>query len=178
MTVTVQMPLTSAVTAMYQDAFGGSSMENGTTISTFDLRQHDCQQELGTQARLCWRKETSHVDGHALSTVHHPIPYRFVIAQGSSLNVQNRRKIFPPEIKGVSTSQHMSHSVIRLACSLAVGCGGSLRHLALLFSALFLRPMTKSSIKRWIDAVGTHVPTPEEMLQQWLALIPAKQMSP
>jgi len=36
--------------------------------------------------------------------------------------------------------------VIRLACYLAVVCGVSLRHIALLFAALFLIPITKSSI--------------------------------
>jgi hypothetical protein len=35
--------------------------------------------------------------------------------------------------------------------------------------------MTKSSIKRWIDAIGAHLPTPEEMLQQLLALTPATE---
>src|SRR3989449_8584479 len=80
-----------------------------------------------------------------------------------------------PTIQGVSTSQHMSHSVIRLACYLAVVCGVSLRHIALLFSALFLIPITKSSIKRWIDAIGAHLPTPEEMLQHLLALAPATE---
>jgi hypothetical protein len=69
----------------------------------------------------------------------------------------------------------MSHSVIRLACYLAVVCGVSLRHIALLFSALFLLPITKSSIKRWIDAIGAHLPTPEEMLRQLLALTPATE---
>jgi len=48
----------------------------------------------------------------------------------------------------------MSHSVIRLACYLAVVCGVSLRHIALLFAVLFLIPITKSSIKRWIDDIG------------------------
>jgi hypothetical protein len=43
----------------------------------------------------------------------------------------------------------MSHSVIRLSCYLAVVCGVSLRHVAVLFAALFLIPITKSSIKRW-----------------------------
>jgi hypothetical protein len=175
MAVTVQMQFTSAVTEMYQDAFVGSSIENGTTIITFDLRQHDFQQELGTQARLCWRKESYHVDVHELSTFHNPITYRFVLAQGSYLDAQNQRRYFTPEIKGVSTSQHMSHSVIRLACYLAVVCGVSLRHIALLFSALFLIPITKSSIKRWMDAIGAHLPTPEEMLRQLLALTPATE---
>ena len=85
MAVTVQMQFASAVTELYEDAFVGSSMENGTTIITFDLRQHDFQQELGTQARLWWRKASSHVDVHELSTFHTPITYRFIIAQGSYL---------------------------------------------------------------------------------------------
>ena len=175
MAVTVQMQFASAVTEMYQDAFVGSTIENGTTIIQFDLRQHDFQQALGTKAKLCWRKESYHVDVHELSTFHHPMTYRFILAQGSSLDDQNRRLYFTPEIKGVSTSQHMSHSVIRLACYLAVVCGVSLRHIALLFSALFLIPITKSSIKRWIDDIGSHLPTPEQMLQHLLARTPATE---
>jgi hypothetical protein len=69
----------------------------------------------------------------------------------------------------------MSHSVIRLACSLAVVCGVSLRHIALLFSVLFLIPITKSSIKRWIDDIGAHLPPPEEMLRHLLVLAPATE---
>jgi len=38
MAVIVQMQFASAVTAIYQDAFVGSSMKNGTTIITFDPR--------------------------------------------------------------------------------------------------------------------------------------------
>jgi Transposase len=175
MAITVQMQFESAVTEMYQDAFVGSSMENGVTIITFDLRQHDFQQELGRQARPCWRKESYHVDVHELSTFHNPITYRFIIAQGFYLDAQNQRRYFTPEIKGISTSQHMSHSVIRLACYLAVVCGVSLRHIALLFSALFLIPITKSSIKRWIDDIGSNLPTPEQMLQQLLILLPVTE---
>jgi len=40
---------------------------------------------------------------------------------------------------------------------------------------LFLIPITKSSIKRWIDDIGVHLPTPEEMLRQLLALAPATE---
>jgi hypothetical protein len=69
----------------------------------------------------------------------------------------------------------LSYSVIRLACYLAVVCGVSLRHIALLFSALFLIPATKSSIKRWIDAIGTRLPTPEEMLRHLLTRTPATE---
>src|SRR5262249_7863413 len=61
------------------------------------------------------------------------------------------------------------------ACYLAVVCGVSLRHLALLFSVLFLIPVSKSSMKRWIDDIGVHLPTPEEMLRHLLALAPATE---
>src|SRR2546426_6984656 len=175
MAVTVQMQFESVVTEIYQDAFVGSSIENGTTIIQFDLRQLDFQRALGTPSTICWRKEPYHVDIHELSTFHNPITYRFIVAQGSYLNDQNQRVSFTPEIKGVSTSQHMSHSVIRLACYLAVVCGVSLRHIALLFSVLFLIPITKSSIKRWIDDIGSHLPPPEAMLRHLLALAPATE---
>jgi hypothetical protein len=175
MAITVQMQFESVVTEIYQDAFVGSSIENGTTVIQFDLRRHNFQQELGTQATLCWRKESYHVDVHELSTFHNPMLYRFILAQGSYLNDNKERIYFTPAIKGVSTSQHMSHSVIRLSCYLAVVCGVSLRHVAVLFAALFLIPITKSSIKRWIDDIGSNLPTPEEMLRQLLALAPATE---
>ena len=173
MAVTVQMQFTSAVTERYQDACVGSAMENGTTIIQCDLRQHDFHSELGTQAKLWWRKDSYHVDVHELSTFHNPIAYRFIVAQGSSVNDHDQRMYFTPTIQGVSTSQHMSHSVIRFACYLAVVCGVSLRHMALLFSVLFLIPITKSSIKHWMDDIGAHFPPPEERLRHLLALAPA-----
>jgi Transposase len=175
MAVTVQMQFESAVTEMYQDAFVGSSIENGATIITFDLRQRDFHHELETASTLSWRKDAYHVDIHELSTFHNPIKYRFIVAQGYSLDAQNQRKYFTPAIQGVSTAQHMSHSIIRLACYLAVVCGVSLRHIAVIFSALFLIPITKSSIKRWIDDIGANLPSKEEMLQQLLASTPATE---
>src|SRR6266446_2559028 len=108
MAITVQRQLTSAVTEIYQDACVGSSLENGTTVIQFDLRQHNFQQELGTKATLCWRKESYHVDVHELSTFHNPMTYRFIVAQGAYVNDQDQRMYFTPTIKGVSTSQHMS----------------------------------------------------------------------
>jgi hypothetical protein len=175
MAVTVQMQCESAVTERYQDAFVGSSIENGATLITFDLRQRDLQQEFGMPSTLSWRKEASHVDMHALSTFHNPMKYRCILAQGSSLDAQNQRLYFTPEIQGVSTAQQMSHSVIRVACYRAVVCGVSLRHMALIFAALFLLAITKASIKRWIDDIGSHVPSQEEMLRQLLALTPATE---
>jgi len=151
----------------------GSSLAQGTTIIQCDLRKLDCQGALGTTATICGRQEPYQVALHELSTFHPPITYRFRVAQGAYRNAQNQRVDFTPAIKGGSTSQHMSHSVIRLACSLAVVCGVSLRPLALLLSALFLIPMTKASINRWMDDMGTPLPTPDERLRQLLALAPA-----
>ena len=173
MAVTVQMQFESVVTELYQDAFVGSSIENGTTIIQFDLRKLDFQCALGTTAPICWRQEPYHIDIHELSTFHNPLKYRFIVAQGYYLNDQNQRVYFTPEIQGVSTAQHMSHSIIRLACYLAVVCGVSLRHIALIFSSLFLIPITKSSIKRWIDDIGSNLPSQEELLQPLLAITPA-----
>jgi hypothetical protein len=175
MAVTVQMQFESVVTELYEDAFIGSSIENGTTIIQFDLRKRDFQRVLETTSTICWRKAPYSVEVHELSTFHNPIKYRFIVAQGSYLHDQHQRVYFTPDIKGVSTSQHMSHSAIRLACYLAVVCGVSLRHIALLFAALFLIPITKSSIKRWIDDIGPNLPTPEEMLRQLLAIAPATE---
>ena len=175
MAVTVQMPFESVVTELYQDAFVGSCIENGTTIIQFDLRKLDFQCALGTTATICWRQEPYHIDIHELSTFHNPIKYRFIVAQGYYLNDQNQRVYFTPDIQGVSTSQHMSKSIIRLCCYLAVVCGISLRQIALIFSSLFLIPITKSSIKRWIDDIGSHLPAPEEMLRHLLTLTPATE---
>jgi hypothetical protein len=167
------MQFESVVTAVYEDAFVGSSIEHGTTIIQCDLRQRDFQRALETPSTICWRKEPYAVEMHELSTFYNPIKYRFIVAQGSSLNEQHQRVSFTPDSKGVSTSQPMSHSVIRLACDLAVVCGVSLRHLALRFSVLFLRPIPKSSIQRWMDDIGSHLPAPEQMLRPLLALTPA-----
>jgi hypothetical protein len=175
MAVTVQMQFESAVTEMYQDTFVGSSIEDGATIITFDLRQRDVPHERGVPSTVSWRKEAYHVDVHELSTFYNPIKYRFILAQGFYLNGQNQRMYFTPEIQGVSTAQHVSHSIIRLACYLAVVCGVRLRHIALLFSSLFLIPITKSSIKRWMDDIGANLPSQEEMLQQLLAITPATE---
>jgi len=70
MAVTVQMQFELVVTEMYQDAFVGSSIENGTTIIQFDLRTLDFHRALGTTATICWRKDPYHVDIHELSTFH------------------------------------------------------------------------------------------------------------
>jgi len=175
MAVTVQRQFESVVTEMYEDAFVGSSIENGPTIIQCDLRKLDFQRVLETTSTICWRQAPYAVEIHELSPFHSPIKYRFIVAQGSYLNAQNQRVYFTPSINGVSTSQPMSHSGIRLACYLAVVCGVSLRHIALLFSGLFLIPMSKASMKRWIDGIGVHLPTPEAMLRHLLALAPATE---
>jgi hypothetical protein len=97
------------------------------------------------------------------------------LAQGYYFDEDGQRIDFTPEIKGVSTSQHMSHSIIRLSCYLSVVCGISLRQISLLFSYLFLISISKSSIKRWIDQIGSNLSTQDEMLKQLLVLKPATE---
>jgi hypothetical protein len=175
MAVTVQTQFESVVTQMYEEAFVGSSIENGTTVIKFDLRQLDFQRECGIPSAIYWRKDIYHVDVHELSTFHNPIRYRFIVAQGSYFDEDGQRIYFTPEMKGVSTSQQMSHSIIRLSCYLAVVCGVSLRQIALIFSFLFLISISKSSIKRWIDTIGSNLPSQEEMLQYLLVLKPVTE---
>jgi hypothetical protein len=173
--VTVPMQFESVVTQMYQDAFVGSSIENGTTTITFDLRLLDFQRPFGTSSTIYGPKAPYYINVHELSTFHNPIHYRFILTQGYYFDEDGKGVDFTPEIKGVSTSQHMSDSIIRLSCYLAVVCGVSLRQVALIFSCLFLIPITKSSIKRWIDNIGTHLPTQDEMLKQLLVLKPVTE---
>src|SRR6266704_1418457 len=111
MAVTVQMQFESVVTEMYEDAFIGSSIENGTTIIQFDLRKLDFQRVLETTSTICWCKAPYSVEVHELSTFHNPITYRFIVAQGSYVPDNDQRMYFTPTIQGVSPSQHRSHSV-------------------------------------------------------------------
>lgn len=175
MAVMVQSQFESVVTERYEEAFVGSSIENGTTLIKFDLRKLDFQRESGITSTIYWRTDTYHVDVHELSTFHNPIKYRFILAQGYYFDEDGERIYFTPEIKGVSTSQHMSHSIIRLSCYLAVVCGVSLRQIALIFSFLFLISISKSSIKRWIDTIGSNLPSQEELLQHLLVLKPVTE---
>jgi hypothetical protein len=175
MAVTVQTQFESVVTERYEEAFVGSSIENGTTLIKFDLRKLDFQRESGITSTIYWRTDTYHVDVHELSTFHNPIQYRFILAQGYYFDEDGERIYFTPEIKGVSTSQHMSHSIIRLPCYLAVVCGVRLRQIALIFSFLFLISISKSSIKRWIDTIGSNLPSQEELLQHLLVLKPVTE---
>ena len=171
----MQRQCTSAVTEMDQDAFVGSSMENGTTLILWDLRQHDLHQEWGTQATRCGRQASSHVDVPALSTFHHPMRERCLVAQGSSLEGQHPRLDCTPESKGVSPSQPLSHRGLRVACDLAVVCGVRLRPMALLCAALCLRPMTTSSINRGLADLGSHFPPPAQRLQPRRARTPVTE---
>jgi Transposase len=65
--------------------------------------------------------------------------------------------------------------VVRLAGDLAVVCGGRLRHIVLLFSALFLMPLTQSSLHSWMEDRGAPLPTPEARLRHLGALPPVPE---
>ena len=121
-----------------------------------DLRQRNVQPKLGTPSALCWRKDFSHLDMHALSTFHNPLQERCIVAPGSSLHDQSQRVYVPPDLQGGSPSQPMRTSSSRRAGSLAVVCGVRRRHLALRCAALLLMPLPKASITRWLEDIGSH----------------------
>ena len=99
MAVTVQSQFESVVTEMYEEAFGGSSIENGTTVITFDLRNLDFQRKSGITSTIYWRTDTYHVDVHELSTLHNPVKYRFILAQGYYFDEKGQRIYFSPKSK-------------------------------------------------------------------------------
>ena len=165
MAIRIETEFDSAVIQSNKDVFTKSYIENGTTIIEFDLRKRDYQKVFDIKSKIYWREPYT-VDVHEFSTYQNPIVYRFHISQGYYFKSKWKRIYFTPTIDGVSTQQHVSKSVIRLSCFLAVICGVTLRNIALIFSVLFHVPVTKSSIKRWIDEIGSNLPTEEEILKQ------------
>jgi hypothetical protein len=72
MAVTVQMQFASAVTELYEDAFIGSSIENGTTIIQFDLRKLDFQRIwtcASKRPKVSGRKLAAIVEPHESSKI-------------------------------------------------------------------------------------------------------------
>ena len=70
MAVTVQRPFELVILEMSQDACVGSSIDNGTTIITFNLRKLDFPRTLGATSPVCWRKNRR--QRAAPSPPHHP----------------------------------------------------------------------------------------------------------
>jgi hypothetical protein len=166
MPITIETHFDSAVVEANQDVFSRSYIEGTTTIIEFDMRKRDYRKELGTDSAIYWPSKSYEVDAHEFSTFHNPIVYRFILAQGYYFDDEGNRFDFTPKIAEVSTHQHISKSVIRLSCFLSVICGVSLRNIATIFSLLFLIPVTKSTIKRWIDEIGENLPSEEEILKK------------
>jgi len=164
MPITIQTEFGSAVAEANRDVFTRSYIENGNTIIESDMRMRDYRKEFGISSEISW-KESYKVDMHEFSTYHSPIIYRFISAQGHYSDGQGNRIFFNPEIAEVSTRQHMSKNIIRV----------SLRNIALIFKYLFSIPVTKSTIKRWIDEIGGNLPSEEEILKKLIEVkIPAQ----
>ena len=155
--VVIETRFESAVTEANGDTCVGSFIEDVKTVIEFDLRKRDWRKIGKTDSEIRWCKKTYTVDVHEFSTFHCPIIYRFVTGRGYFVNADGIREYFTPEPAEVSTRQHMSKSIIRMACFLVVVCGVTLRNAALIFSVLFKVPVTKSSIKRWIDEIGSRL---------------------
>ena len=155
MSVIIEAVFESAVTETNKDAYTGSYIEDRKTVIEFDMRYGDWQKTLKTDSEIYWYKETHTVGIHEFSTFHSPIIYRFVIGRGYYFRADGSRRYFTTEPSEVSVHHHMSRNIIRLSCFLTVICGVTLRNIALIYSALFQVPVTKSCIKRWIDETGS-----------------------
>ena len=166
MPVIIQSQFTSAAAEANQDVFTRSYMEGKNTIIEFDMRKRDYQEEEGIEHAICWPEKTYNIDIHEFSTFHNPIVYRFISGQGWYYDDRNRQIWFTPKIREVSARQHVSKSAVGLACFLAVICGVSLRNISTIFTVLFGIPVSKSSLKRWIDKIGSNLPSEEEILKQ------------
>ncbi len=170
MPVIIQSQFNSAVVEANLDIFTRSYTEGENTIIEFDIRKRDWQKEAGISHDVYWPEKTYNVDIHEFSVFHNPIVYRFISAQAWYYDDQNRQIWFTPKLREVSAQQHVSRGVLRLACFLAVICGVSLRNIATIFTVLFRIPVSKSSVKRWIDTIGSNLPSEEEILKQLLEL--------
>lgn len=170
MPITIQTQFTSAVVEDNQDVFTRSYIEEENTIIEFDMRKCDYQKEEGISSEIHWPEKTYNVDVHEFSTFHNPIVYRFISAQGWYYDDQRNRVWFTPKISEISAQQHVTKNVIRLACFLAVICGVTLRNISTIFTVLFQIPVSKSAVKRWIDEIGSSLPSEEEILKQLVEL--------
>src|SRR5215831_17639365 len=99
MAITVQMQFESAVTEMYQDAFVGSSIEDGATIITFDLRQHALPPDVGTTSTLSWRKEA-----YQTPPRHPGHQWELKLTGSSRENPRLAAPVFPSRICSCTTS--------------------------------------------------------------------------
>ena len=169
MSIIIKTKFESAVTEANSDIYTGSYIEGNSTIIEFDVRKRSYKKSLSAKSKIQWDQEYV-IEIKELSTLYCPIKYRFKMARGSYYDHDGCRVFFTPDIDEVSTSQHVSKSIVRLSSFLAVKCGITLRNIALLFTLLFLVETSKSSIKRWIDEVGKNLPTDEEILKMMIGV--------
>ena len=166
MAITIDVHFDSAVIDANMDIFVKSYIEDETTIIEFDTRKRNYKKLFGIKSRIKWGKEEYVIDVKELSTFYCPIVYRIIVTKGSYYDSTGVRRFFTPALEGVSTSQHVSKSIVRLCCFLAVNCGVTLRNIATIFTHVFLVPTTKSSVKRWIDEIGQNLPSDTALLEK------------
>ncbi|MBF0208166.1 MAG: transposase [Oligoflexia bacterium] len=165
----IKIQFESGVSNANKDLFTRSYIEDSVTIMEFDTRLRKYKGDDGSKLKIKWG-ECYKVDINELSTMYNAIKYRFILAKGAYSDSNGNRIFFTPNIEEVSTAQHISKSVVRLACYLAVICGVSLRNIATILTHLFLIDTTKSSVERWINEVGSSLPSEEEILKKLMAI--------
>jgi len=175
MAIEIKAQFTSAVTEENKDIFVDSYIEEGKTIIEFDVRKRNYKKRNNIKKRIKWDKQNYKIDIYELSSMYTSIIYRFNMFRGYYDEADGKRVSFTPEINEISTAQHVSKSAIRLSCYLAVNCGVTLRNIANIFREIFLIPISKSSIKRWIDDIGENLPKEEEILKEMIRIKEPKE---
>lgn len=170
MAIKIVTEFESSVTNENEDIYSKSYIENKATIIEFDTRKRNYKKVFNIRSNISWDKEVYTIDIREISTYLNQVVYRFIFSKGYYRDQNNKRIFFTPEINEISTSQHVSKSVIWLSCYLAVICGVSLRNIAHLFTHLFLVSVTKSSIDRWISQIGENLPSEEEILKRLITV--------
>ena len=112
MSIIIKTEFDSAVLELNKDIFSRSYIESGTSIIEFDSRKRSYKNFLDKESKIKWDKKTYTIDIKELSTFQNPIGYRFIMARGSYLNSEGKRINFTPDLDGVSTSQHVSKSLL------------------------------------------------------------------
>jgi len=174
--ITIKTQFESSVTNANEDIYTRSYIENNKTIIEFDVKKRRFINKDKTKRNVVWDEHSTYnVDINELSTLYNQIIYRFKITKGYYYDSNGNRVFFTPEIDEVSTAKHVSLSAIRLSSYLAVVCGVTLRNISIIYTFLFNIPTSKSTIKRWIDEIGSNLPDEDEILKKLININPPSE---
>jgi hypothetical protein len=107
-------------------------------------------------------------DINDLSSLRNRLTYRLTHGDGWYLKEDGERQYFPlqPHLSGIDIERGCTTTALRAAVLLAVFSGVGVRTTCWLMSLLFLFPVTKSSLQRWIKDCASRLPDLEWMVKK------------